>query len=330
MFNNTPPFGPRSLRWPLLWLLAQVILIGASPTPAAKAINNALIDKRADHRKLYPQFEQTYLGRVEKGYYFLELLPLGNQEAQEVNRGVSVISPFQDYKALERWGWRPSVSRYPYDSNLVGNTPVVPAFTGNMDDVFKDPVLPVDETANIAYFFDNDMPFKKQRLLPSVEPSDGSYKNAMNPKSGAIMFDVNWSPKYKVAENGRGNIPDLNALSDVVFFQWLHACKIDKVDPKKLKVAYQLSIETESTIKIIEQALRQANHKLISGWNNKKVFTMEETGGAAILGSLHGGTIAWLLIQHKDILGIKTITEVAVWKNTGRSYYNLRFTMKDA
>ncbi|KAK2001139.1 hypothetical protein LX36DRAFT_570788 [Colletotrichum falcatum] len=326
MFDTISSFGPRSLRWLLVWLLTQAILIGASPTPPAEAVDHSLV-KRADHKKLYPEFAQTYLGRVEKGFYFMELLPLGNKQAQEQNRDVSVISPFQDYKALERWGWRPSVSRYPYNSNLVGSTPVKPVFTGKMDDVFNDRALPVDERANIAYLFDNDMSFKQQSWLP--RPSYGSYKNVMNPKYGAIMFDINWSPQYKVAKNRRGNVPDLSALSDVIFFQWLHACKIDKVDPKSLRVAYRFTIVTESTIQIIDQALRQAKHTLAPGWTNRKVFSTRDSGGAAILGSTHGAGIAWLLIQHKDTLGIKTITEVAVWKNMGSSYYSLRFTIKD-
>ncbi|KAK2016244.1 hypothetical protein LZ32DRAFT_525446 [Colletotrichum eremochloae] len=307
-------------------MLTEVILIGASPNPASKAVDNDLL-KRQGHRTLYQEFPKTYLGRVEKGFYLLWLLPLGSKEAEKLNGGISVSSPFQDYDDFKKWGWSQSASRYPYTSNLFGSASISPFFEGKTDDVFKDPALPVDKRANIGYSSRNDMSFKKYRWLP--KPSYGRYENVMNPPYGAIMFDSNWSPRYEVEQRQKGSIPDLNALSDVVFLQWLHACKLDKVDPKKLRVAYRFTIVTPSTIEIIEQALRQANDKLVPGWQNRKVFTMKETGGAAILGSQHGAAIAWLLIQHKEILGVKTVTEVAVWKREGNPHYSLRFTIKD-
>ncbi|KAK1959698.1 hypothetical protein LY78DRAFT_591084 [Colletotrichum sublineola] len=314
------PFGPQSLRWLLLCLLTQVTLISASPKPAGDAVDNG--------RTLYPKFPQTYPGRVEKGFYLLRLLPVGNEEAQKLNQGISTISRFQDYKDLERWGWRTYAARYPYDSSLVGGGRPEPWFDGDMD-VFKDPVFPVIQTENISYRSNNDVPFKKELGLPS--PSDGFYQNTMNPTYGAIIFDVNWSPRYSVSIRDTRNVPDLNALSDVIFLQWLHACKVDKVDPKKLKLTYRLkilSMDTD-TNEIIEQALRKAKHKMASGWDNRKVFTMDESEGAAILGSTHGAGVAWMLIQHKEILGIKTITEVAVWQAEDDDYFNLRFIIKD-
>ncbi|KAK1960832.1 hypothetical protein LY78DRAFT_723808 [Colletotrichum sublineola] len=303
MLNNIFSSGPRNLRWLWLWLwlLTEVILIGASPNPAAKAVDNDLL-KRQGHRTLYQEFPKTYLSRVEKGFYLLWLLPLGSKEAEGLNGGISVSSPFQDYDDFKKWGWSQSASRYPYTSNLFGSASISPFFEGKIDDVFKDPALPIDKRANIGYSSRNDMSFKKYRWLPKVAPSYGRYENVMNPPYGAIMFDSNWSPRYEVEQRQKGSIPDLNALSDVVFLQWLHACKLDKVDPKKLRVAYRFTIVTPSTIEIIEQALRQANDKLVPGWQNRK---------------------------HKEILGVKTVTEVAVWKREGNPHYSLRFTIKD-
>ncbi|KAK2035172.1 hypothetical protein LX32DRAFT_712909 [Colletotrichum zoysiae] len=327
MLNNISPFRPRSLCW--LLLLTQVILIGAYATPAAKAVVDHDILKRQGHRTLYRKFPETYLGRVEKGRYLLGFLSQGSEEAQKHNGGVSVSSPYQDYSDLERWGWSQSASRYPFDSNLFGDAPIEPNFYGNWA-VFKDPVLPVVKTDNIAFSSLNDMPFQESRGGPLVEPSNAIYENIINPTYGAIIYDSNWSPQHMVTDRNKGNIPHLNALSDIVFFQWLQACQLDKVDPKKLKVAYRLTIITRSTWDTIDLALKNANHELAPGWENRKVFTMKEDEGAAILGTSHGAGIAWLLIQHKHALGTKTIAEVAVWKDVGSPFYCLRFTIKDA
>ncbi|KAK2042892.1 hypothetical protein LZ31DRAFT_622837 [Colletotrichum somersetense] len=308
MLKDIPPSRPWSLCW--LLLLTQVITIGAYVTPAANAVVDHDILKRQGHRTLYPSFPETYLGRVEKGRYLLGFLSLGNEEAQKRNGGLSVSSPYQDYSDLERWGWSQSASKYPFNSNLLGSDPIGHNSFDNWD-VFKDPALPVVKTENIMFSSENDIPFQESLWDPPVEPSYGNYANIINPPYGAILFDSNWSPQYRVNERHKGNVPQLSALSDVVFLQWLQACKLDNVDPKNLKVAYRLTIITSSTWDTIDLALNNANHELLPGWENRKVFTMKESEGAAILGTSHGAGIAWLLIQHKHVLGIKTITEVA-------------------
>ncbi|KAK1980410.1 hypothetical protein LZ30DRAFT_659455 [Colletotrichum cereale] len=325
MAENIPSFKAQSLCWLFLWLLIQVpILAGAFPTPPAEAVNNSLV-QRAVGRVPFPKFADTYAGRVDMGIVLRELLRLSNKEAQEMNKGISIVSPFQDYRDLRRWGWTTRITWYPFKRNINGGRGGIPSYGNGLDEAFKDRVFPINKRQMGVYQFVQDKPFK---------PSNGSYTNVVNPKAGAFIFDDNWSPSAWVKDKGKGNIPELNALSDVAFLQWEDACQYKGVDVKNLKVVFRSNIVTKSSVTIIEQALKESGYKRAPGWKDRAVFSMDTRAGAAILGSTHGAAVAWMLLQHKDKLGLKTITEVAVWNSEvlGKVLpaVNLRFKIKVA
>lgn len=159
------------------------------------------------------------------------------------------------------------------------------------------------------------------------------------------------SPKYAVKEYGLGAVPDMDTLSDFAFFQWLLGCQAKKVDPKSLQVVFRAHITYGPTYNLVLQALKDAGQKRVPGWNDRVTFKMGTREGDAILGSTHGAGTAWMLIQHKDALGVKEITEAVVWgmvqpksladkpgpaegfefdADRGSSVLNIRFTIKDA
>ncbi|WQF85826.1 hypothetical protein CDEST_10840 [Colletotrichum destructivum] len=332
-------FKPWNSRFLLLSLLLQVLLVGASPTTATKAADEALA-KRA--RAKYPTFSNDYDGRVKKGEYLMTLLPVGNAEAAERNGGASIISPFQDPESLVTWGWTPYITWYPYETNLDGDTERLPGFPGYgqlLDEAFADPEYRVDEEHTGVYHFVQDKTFRKWWWLRVGQPSEGSYKNVANPPSGAFIFDVNYSPRYEVAKNGKGDVPDLDTLSDIAYFQWLSACEYKRISPKTLKVVFRAGISYKPTFDIAMRALKDENYDRVPGWDKRAVFKMDSRPGHALLGSTHGAGTAWMLIQHKENLGIKTITEVTVWGSNGGFDFkaspntvrlNLRFVINDA
>lgn len=160
-----------------------------------------------------------------------------------------------------------------------------------------------------------------------------------NPPSGAFIFDNNYSPRYEVTKNGKGDVPDLDTLSDIAYFQWLSACQYKNKSPTTLKVVFRAGVSYKPTFDIAIQALKDEKFDQVPGWDKRAVFKMDSRPGRALLGSTHGAGIAWMLIQHKEKLGIKTITEVTVWGSKGGFGFkekphtvrlNLRFVIKDA
>ncbi|KAK1974937.1 hypothetical protein LZ30DRAFT_810307 [Colletotrichum cereale] len=334
MADFIPSLKAQSLCWPFLWLLIQAILIGASPTPAtfhtptAETVNEFLV-KRAEGVVRFPEFDKDYSGRVKKGRTLLKLLRLGNKEAQKLNNGVSIISPFQNsHKDLLRWGWTPFIRWGPKLSYFS-------SIDDELSNALKDPAFPVDKEEMGLYDYKQIREFEKSGTLSMA--TRGQYTNLVNPKAGAFLFDSNWSPSYEAAMNGIEVVPDLNALSDIAFFQWEDACQHESVNIRNLKVVFRGQVTYAPTKDIVIQALKESGHRKLPGWKDRAVFTMNDEGGAAILGSTHGSGVAWMLIQHKDKLGIKTVTEVAVWGPYGGherfgpwgSGMHLRFTIKD-
>ncbi|KAI8168064.1 hypothetical protein K4K49_011285 [Colletotrichum sp. SAR 10_70] len=164
------------------------------------------------------------------------------------------------------------------------------------------------------------------------------YTNVVNPKSGAFIFDSNFSPTYAKNENKKGDIPDLDTASDIAYFQWRDGCLSGGDDVKSLKVVFRSHIVYNKTFQIVMEALRRAKYTEVPEWDKRITFKMDTDEGLAILGSTHGASTAWMLIQHKAELGLKDITEVVVWaangafpltRNPNLANLNLRFTIVD-
>lgn len=171
------------------------------------------------------------------------------------------------------------------------------------------------------------------------QPTRASYQNILNPQYGAIIFDANYSPRSKVAENRRGTVPDLEQLSDLAYFQWLDACREKNIHPSHIKLIFRSRITYAPSFKLITQALADGGYRSVPSWNQRAVFSMNTRPGLAILGTTHGSGSALFLIQHKRILGRKKITEVAVWgggngfdfnADPDSESLNLRFVVADA
>ncbi|CCF36778.1 hypothetical protein CH063_08273, partial [Colletotrichum higginsianum] len=173
-------------------------------------------------------------------------------------------------------------------------------------------------------------------------PTQAVYENVMVPASGAIVFDQNFSPTSKIARpKAVGTVPYLDKLSDVAYFQWQHSCRARGVEQSSLKVVFRSKIIHKGTSDIVIKALKDAAYTRIPGFAEKAVFSMDSREGQAILGTVHGSSTAWMLIQHKKQLGLKRISEVAVFSSgTGHEFsrhmlslattISLRFTIIDA
>ncbi|KAF4843654.1 hypothetical protein CGCSCA4_v007932 [Colletotrichum siamense] len=198
-----------------------------------------------------------------------------------------------------------------------------PAFKDALDEAFKDPNYAVDPTLNMVWHVLHDRPFKLANGQLG-QPTLGKYSNVVNPEDGAFIFDSNFSPSWAKKEIGRGDVPDLDRYGG-------------------LKVIFRSHVLNDKTFQIVVEALRRGGHPKIPTWNKRITFSMDTKEGFAILGSVHGASTAWMLIQHKEELGMKNITEVVIWASytsldlTGNStlkpdqaHLNLMFTIVDA
>ncbi|TDZ25508.1 hypothetical protein Cob_v001701 [Colletotrichum orbiculare MAFF 240422] len=315
--NNGSFFGllgpPRLL---LVCLLLQVLVISTLPTtttttppPPVSLDADDGLTRRAEP---YPEFPSHYQGRVEKGRYLLDLMSVDNAGAAQRNGGASVVSPFQNFKDLTRWGWSRHILRYPYTDSRPGSLQA-PFYEDFLDDAFQDPDHPVLKRQMLVVAYWHDQWFYGKDSLEKVMPSFGHYDNVAAPISGAFVFDQNWSPRYQQKKYKKGNVPELDHLSDIAFFEWVEACQDRGSNPKELKLMFRSHITYVPTLKVLQKALRDKGLKKYPFWKKRAVFKTDTPEAAAILGSTHGAGAAWMLIQHKDALGVKKITDIAVW-----------------
>ncbi|TDZ32122.1 hypothetical protein C8035_v012339 [Colletotrichum spinosum] len=325
----------------LLLFALQLPRTSASPAPRP-ATHPARSEALAKRAGAFPDFPSDYEGRVQRGEYLRALMPLDDAQAARQNGGVPVASRFQDPDLAARWGWTLETAWYPYTKKLA------PLHTRLLDSAFADPAFPVDETRSGVYYHLHDKEFT-QTNGEEGEPTQAVYSNVVNPRAGAFMFDENMSPKHVVKTYGAGTVPDLDTLSDMAFLQWVEACRHEGVDPKSLRLMFRAHVTYAPAFRTVVQALKEAGYGRVPGWKDRATIRMDTRPGAAVLGSTNGASSAWMLLQHKDVLGVKKITEAVVWgyqprlrgllgKASGFSFdaspgsaaLNIRFTVEDA
>ncbi|TQN65909.1 hypothetical protein CSHISOI_09510 [Colletotrichum shisoi] len=336
--KTTPSFGSRrrSLCAVFLSLLAHLILpvvVVASPKPAAVNTAHVAPDPVLTKRvKLeVPSFGKDYDGRVNKGEWLNSLFSLSDEDAKKW------ASPWQNPDELFDWGWTPYLQA-PWFPLQRGRKSRIPEFGNKLDAAFEDPEFPVDKNNLALYRLVHDRKFKYKDGREG-EPTLAKYDNVASPQDGAFIFESNWSPKHYKQELRQGDVPDLDTLSDLAYFQWQDSCNAVGVELGSLKVIFQASVYYAPTFDTVIEAMRQAKHSQVPGWDKRVTFKMDSPEGRAILGSPQGASTAWFLIQHREGMGAKRIKDVVVWGGSGAfdlntdvkvANLNLRFTVVDA
>ncbi|KAJ0159285.1 hypothetical protein CTA2_9986 [Colletotrichum tanaceti] len=287
----------------LLVLLQASLLTASAAPPALPSPGEVVLSKRAGQ---FLDFPSDYQGRVRKGEYLRALMPLDSARAAHANGGLSVVSPFRDENATARWGWTLGSSWYPFDENLE------PMSMNSLAEAFRDKAFPVDKKQSGVYRYRHDMKFTLANGTEG-QPTEASYTNVVNPSAGAFIFGVNYSPRYQVKGYGNRTVPDMEKLSDFAFFQWLEGCQYKEMNPTDLKVVFRAYVSYLPTFVIVLDALKEAGYRRVPGWKKRAVIKMGTRPGDAILGTTHGAGVAAMLIQHKDVLGVKEIEEAVVW-----------------
>ncbi|KAI4714194.1 hypothetical protein J4E89_001644 [Alternaria sp. Ai002NY15] len=123
------------------------------------------------------------------------------------------------------------------------------------------------------------------------------------------------------------DVPSLKYWSDVAYLQW--ACR--NTDSSVLRYVMRMSITNEKT-KAVIQHIKQNAHPKASGSYSFDVDDRDEV--AAFLGTPNGAGVAWLLIQHKQQLGHKTVYKITVdcreiWHNSKTIVPSLVFHLRD-
>ncbi|KAG8533452.1 uncharacterized protein KY384_002235 [Bacidia gigantensis] len=183
-------------------------------------------------------------------------------------------------------------------------------------------------------------------MFRNLPPTGGSFENRYNPKGRMITGVNNYSPYSKL--QGQANVtigtntnvapfqrvPDLQKWSQVVAIVWSH---LAGNDAHNLKYIFKMGIVTTATQQVMIEAARRQPINMQSA--NTFEFTTEwpgykfgagSDGYAALMGTPHGVGIAYLLHEHPDQFGTKTVESITIFTNPDDyPTYHMLFTLTD-
>ncbi|KAJ5714423.1 uncharacterized protein N7483_011604 [Penicillium malachiteum] len=151
--------------------------------------------------------------------------------------------------------------------------------------------------------------------------AEAQYKCWYNVAGGLIIVDYAWAPSYIYNENNDYewwptsittstiNALTVSKLSDVIYNEWASQAG-SSVDT--LQYVIQLNVVNANSRIVMNTAIQNRN----SDWSQPEVFKQGSTEFNALLGSPNGNPQAWLLINHKADLGIKTVPSIMLWTSS--------------
>ena len=187
-------------------------------------------------------------------------------------------------------------------------------------------------------------------LTCSQAPTLAVFREIYYVRSRTIIGDYNYGPLYMLNEKPRADsdnaaglgpaenrLPDIQRWSDITWAVWAEITRQAQV-PNDLKYIFKHDIRTTSTQGIMDLAgLPDDEHDDLPDdddidnsfeeeWPGIK-FVPGEDEFQALLGTPHGRGIVWMLVDHPNELGGKTIESITMFTAGSDDNYNLLFTL---
>jgi hypothetical protein len=136
------------------------------------------------------------------------------------------------------------------------------------------------------------------------------FLQVINPGDGLLVAYDNLSPleAYLAESETEFDVPDLRFWSDVAFLQW----KSHASEDSELKYVLRFNV-TNYTTNFVVEAINAANHGRMLPWPGTDYDAASEEG-QALLGTPNGSSVAFMLVQHKQQLGHKTVDKITVFE----------------
>ncbi|KAF7186600.1 hypothetical protein HII31_12009 [Pseudocercospora fuligena] len=151
--------------------------------------------------------------------------------------------------------------------------------------------------------------------------SKGSCQSLFDLANGGLIAAYNLSPQ-EMNEKMNLKIPSsqlvpLQKWSDVVWVGREQASVKYKANNagktvKNLEHVFRYNIVTESAEDVLKMVTGQQDPRNVGLWPGVS-YSIEEPQGLAVLGTVHGAGVAWMLSQHKAAMGVRAIDRVNVF-----------------
>ncbi|KAF2852926.1 hypothetical protein T440DRAFT_553262 [Plenodomus tracheiphilus IPT5] len=232
--------------------------------------------------------ELLYKKACQKGHMLKQLM-----QADDIKAGhmltphqPTATSKFLDHHDLDRWGYRPMVYS--------------PYLQVTIECALDNIGLSAADVTPVCHKHDKSLSRFQQVIVPS---------------QGMIIAYDNVSPTSisKKVPKPDFDLPDLKQWSDIAYLQW----KLQAPDPTKLKYVIRYQINNAETNTIADMVNFEQDTEL-QAWPGR-TYDVKSQVGEALLGSPNGSGVAYLLAQHKEQLGHKTVSRITMFHGVWES-----------
>lgn len=163
----------------------------------------------------------------------------------------------------------------------------------------------------------------------------------INVHSGTMVVLSSYSPRHMIDKSDphwENKLPMVSKLSDVLWIQWADVAAKEGTPGKvrDLRYIFRHTVTTRNTKFIIEQAAAKfdkegfGKDEFEAQWPGYN-FTEKDKEFTALLGTLHGSTISYLLTTHATGLPGKSIESVTIFTTEGDrdngEFYHMLFKL---
>jgi hypothetical protein len=299
-------FEPRDRQWMMLFVFKDVTnessdepqppSSDSSQTDPVKQPTQSAVALRAPG--LSPEKYQDMLG---KGKWLVPAL--------ESDDDCFPQSEFTDYGALADWGWDVKLDEEgaPFKSQL--NRNVFQLVEASSDDHVNRQVTDLHDKT-------------KEKDGKTYSRTGASYKNHYNPS--LIIAKSNFGPAFwgrqqrpPITGGANDPFPPLSRLSDVLFLEFQRVMKENNQPMNGLNGVWRDFVMNPDTKDLAVQiASGNGMPHGIPVWPGVE-FAEGSDQLAALIGAPNGVGVAYLLLQHREQLGHKTIVSARVWYDSG-------------
>ena len=113
--------------------------------------------------------------------------------------------------------------------------------------------------------------------------------------------------------------PPLSHQSDMAFLDWNRACTEHDVNPKNLKHIFLSVITTPETQQVVDHVFAETMGRSLNSvadlplWDKRMTLMPETDEFEALVATAQVKGIVWMLLQHREHLGKKTIKQISVF-----------------
>ncbi|OCL11096.1 hypothetical protein AOQ84DRAFT_257642, partial [Glonium stellatum] len=243
-----------------------------------------------------------------RGSKFILATLANDEEAANILNQRSITSVWNDFEDLKKWGWETLEFSENLQLGVNGGLPIMTALQG----LGITTATHKNGGDNYAIVWEHE---NARTTDGKTYPATGaSYTSVFNVPSGMIVMWGAYGCAFKGQQQNppvtsKDDFPKLNSWADVTWLQWQ---ELAKENVRNLQYIFSSPVENEESNAIIRRSLEVAKQPL-SQWSGRVEFSMDTEEGRAILGSANGRGVAWMLINHKAQLGLKTIDSVIVF-----------------